>query len=75
MDRLIISHKFMSDINKLPRSSVRLTTSERYEYTGMDICEESNLQYEVCAGALTRNIGMFLQLVVFKFLLEVDIWN
>lgn len=60
MDRLIISHRFMSEINKLPRSSVRLTTSERYEYTGMDICEESNLQYEVCAGPLTRNIGMFL---------------
>ncbi|KAF8855883.1 hypothetical protein BDZ45DRAFT_487579 [Acephala macrosclerotiorum] len=57
MDRLIISQKFMSEINKLPRSSVRLTTSERYGYTGMDICEESNLQYEVCAGALTRNIG------------------
>jgi hypothetical protein len=60
MDRFIISHKFMSELNKLPRSNVKLTTSERYEYTGMDICETTNLQYEVCAGSLTRNTGMYI---------------
>ena len=57
MDRLIVSPKFMSELNKLPRSVMRLTTSERYAYTGMDVCEESNLQYELCAGPLTRNLG------------------
>jgi hypothetical protein len=61
MDRLIVPHKFMSELNKLPRSQVRLTSSERFVYTGMDICEESNLQYEVCAGPLSRNIGHLTQ--------------
>jgi hypothetical protein len=61
MDRLIVPHKFMSELNKLPRSQVRLTSSERFVYTGMDICEESNLQYEVCAGPLSRNIGQLTQ--------------
>lgn len=57
LDRLIISHEFMGDLNKLSRSQARLTASERLAYTGMDICEESSLQYEVCAGPLSRNIG------------------
>jgi hypothetical protein len=61
MDRLIVPHKFMSELNKLPRSQLRLTSSERFVYTGMDICEESNLQYEVCAGPLSRNIGHLTQ--------------
>jgi hypothetical protein len=49
----------MAELHKLPRSMLKLTTSVRYAYTGMDICEESTLQYDVCAGQLVRNIGMF----------------
>jgi len=56
MDRLIISHKFIGDLNKLSRSQARLTASERLAYTGMDICEESSLQYDSalvhCPGIL-----------------------
>jgi hypothetical protein len=57
MDRIIIGPKFMAELNKLPRSMLRLTTSVRYAYTGMDIAEESSLQYEVCAGQLAKNIS------------------
>ena len=59
MDRVIVSHKFMSDFNTLPRSKVRLTATIRHagQYTSMDIAEESSLQYDVCASQLSQNIG------------------
>lgn len=52
----------MAELNKLPRSMLKLTTSVRYAYTGMDVCEESTLQYDVCAGQLARNVGMICYL-------------
>jgi hypothetical protein len=57
MDRLIVPVGLMNELNKIPRSMLRLTASVRYAYTGMDICEESSLQYDVCAGQLTKYIG------------------
>lgn len=63
MDRFIISHEFMSDLNKLPRSAVRLTASERYMYTGAEVAEDNTLPYEVCAGSLTKNISKCLHCI------------
>ncbi|KAF2649957.1 cytochrome P450 [Lophiostoma macrostomum CBS 122681] len=59
MDRVVVSHKFMKDFMPLPRSTVRLTASRRHAgpYTGLDIAEESSLQFEVCAGQLSQSIG------------------
>lgn len=60
MDRVIVSSKFMPDFMSLPRSTVRLTASIRHAgpWTGIDIAEESGLQFDVCAGQLTQNIGI-----------------
>jgi len=58
MDRLIISHKFIGDLQQALKIASTSDCSERLAYTGMDICEESSLQYDVCAGPLSRNIGM-----------------
>jgi hypothetical protein len=59
MDRVIVSPRFMKDFMALPRSVVRFTASIRHAgpYTGMDIVEKSGLQFDVCSGQLTRNIG------------------
>jgi hypothetical protein len=59
MDRVVVSHKFIKDFMPLPRSTIRLTASRRHAgpYTGMDIVEESSLQFEVCAGQLSQNTG------------------
>lgn len=60
MDRVIVSNKFMSDFNSLPRSEIQLTASIRHagEYTGMDIAEQSgSLFSNVCAGQLSQNLG------------------
>ncbi|KAF2122024.1 cytochrome P450 [Lophiotrema nucula] len=63
MDRVIVSPKFMKDFMSLPRSTVRLTASIRHAgpYTGMDIAEDGDLQFVVCAGQLTQNIGRLAQ--------------
>ncbi|KAF2864692.1 cytochrome P450 [Massariosphaeria phaeospora] len=63
MDRVIVSAKFMKDFMSLPRSTVRLTASIRHAgpYTGMDIVEESGLQFDMCAGQLSQNIGRLAQ--------------
>ena len=55
---LFSAQKFMAELNKLPRSMLRLATSARCVYTGMDIAEKSSLQYVVCAGQLARDIGV-----------------
>jgi hypothetical protein len=59
MDRVIVSRKFMKDFSSLPRKHVRLTASVRHAgpYTGFDIAEESDLQFIVCSGQLSQNIG------------------
>lgn len=60
MDRVIVSRKFMKDLSVLLRKHVRLTASVRHAgpYTGFDIAEESDLQYVVCAGQLSQNISI-----------------
>ena len=60
MDRLIVPVNLMNELNNIPRSMLGLITSVRYAYTGMDICEDSSLQYDVCSGKLTKNIGLYL---------------
>jgi len=59
MDRVIVSPRFMKDFNLLSRKQLRLTASVRHAgpYTGFDIAEESELQFVVCAGQLSQNIG------------------
>jgi len=61
MDRVIVSHKFMKDFSVLRRKDLRLTASVRHAgpYTGFDIAEESDLQFIVCAGQLSQNIGNY----------------
>ncbi|TGO88717.1 hypothetical protein BPOR_0145g00020 [Botrytis porri] len=63
MDRVIVSRKFMKDFSVLPGKQVRLTASVRHAgpYTGFDIAEESDLQFLVCAGQLSQNLGRLAQ--------------
>ncbi|EMR80705.1 putative cytochrome p450 monooxygenase protein [Botrytis cinerea BcDW1] len=74
MDRVIVSRKFMKDFNALPRKQVRLTASVRHAgpYTGFDIAEESDLQFLVCAGQLSQNIGRLAQPTYDEILFRIN---
>lgn len=60
MDRVIVSQKFMKDFGSLSRAQLHLTATRRLAgpYTDMDIAEEGDLTFNVCAGLLTQNIGL-----------------
>ena len=63
MDRVIVGRKFMKDFSPLSRNELQLTATTRHagEYTGMDIVESGDLQFVVCAGQLSQNIGKLLK--------------
>lgn len=75
MDRVIVSRKFMKDFSFLSRSELQLTASRRFsgEYTGMDIVEQGDLQFIVCASQLSQNIGMFTVISAFIITCKVYI--
>lgn len=60
MDRVVVSHKFADDFNKLPRSAVQLTANIRHagKYTGMSMAEEGHLHHDVCTGQLNQNLSL-----------------
>ncbi|TGO51241.1 hypothetical protein BOTNAR_0363g00020 [Botryotinia narcissicola] len=74
MDQVIVSRKFMKDFSVLPRKQVRLTASVRHAgpYTGFDIAEESDLQFLVCAGQLSQNIGRLAQPTYDEILFRIN---
>lgn len=59
MDRVIVSRNFMKYFSSLSRSELQLTATIRHagEYTGMDIVEQGDFQFVVCASQLSQNIG------------------
>ncbi|CAG8977661.1 hypothetical protein HYALB_00006611 [Hymenoscyphus albidus] len=74
MDRVIVSRKFMKDFGTLSRSELQVTATIRHagEDTGMDIVEQGDLQFIVCASQLSQNISRLAQPVCDEILFALN---